>query len=60
MEWTISVNVSRRNGKESWGWEIRSWDELGFEYTVAGGVESSAEFALEDVAGYLRQGFNGE
>ena len=60
MEWTISVNVSRRNGKESWGWEIRSWDELGFEYSVDGGAEASAELIMEDVASVLRTSFNGE
>jgi len=60
MEWTISVSASRRNGKEFWGWEVRSWDELGFEFTLAGGSESSAEFALEDAASTLRTSFNGE
>lgn len=60
MEWKVTVSVSRRYGKESWGWEIHGWDELGFEYTVAAGHEASAEMALEDVAGYLRAEFNGE
>jgi len=54
------VSVSRRNGKESWGWEVRSWDELGFEYSVDGGAESSAELIMEDVASVLRTSFNGE
>ena len=60
MEWKVTVSASRRNGKESWGWEIHGWDEMGFEYTVAAGVENSAEFALDDVAGYLRTEYNGE
>jgi hypothetical protein len=60
MEWNVTVSVRRRSGKEYWYWEIHGWDELGFEYSVAAGHESSAEMALEDVAGYLRGEFHGE